>query len=88
LIRATITGKVISQGTLDVQSYALLGMWTNLPSFLDIRTCIHLLSLDINMPDPSPSDGEVLVGLAGGTSTFCNVLLIRMKDVEYGAEFA
>jgi hypothetical protein len=46
------------------------------------------MSLDINLPDPSPIDGEVLVGLAGGTSTCRNILLIRMKDVEYGAEFA
>jgi hypothetical protein len=63
-------------------------MWTNLSSFLDIRTCIRLLFLDINLPDPSLIDGEVLVGLAGGTGTFRNILLIRMKDVEYGAEFA
>jgi hypothetical protein len=74
-----------------VQSYALLGMWTNLSSFLDIRTCIRLLSLDINLPDPSPMVGEGLVGLVGlvgRTSTSLNVLLIRMKDVEYGAKFA
>jgi hypothetical protein len=63
-------------------------MWTNLSSFLDIRTCIRLLSLDIKLPDPSPIDVEVLVGLAGGTSTFRNILFIRTKDVEYGAEFA
>ena len=31
---------------------------------------------------------EVLVGLARGTSTFRNVLLIRTKDVEYRAKFA
>jgi hypothetical protein len=40
------------------------------------------------LPDRIPIDKEVLVGLAGGTSTFRNVPLIRMKDVEYGVEFA
>jgi hypothetical protein len=65
-----------------------VGIWANPFPFLDVRTFIRLLSLDVNLPDPSPIDGEVLVGLAGRTSTFRNVLLIRMKDVEYGAEFA
>ena len=80
--------KVISQGTRNIQSYALLGMWTIPSSFLDISTCIRLLSLDINLPDRIPIDIEVLVKLAGRISTFCDVLLIRMKDVEYGVEFA
>ena len=83
-----IIGKVISQGTHDVQSYALLGMWTNLSTFLDIRTCIRHLFLNINLPNPIPIDVEVLVGLIRGTSTLRNVLLIRMEDVENGAEFA
>jgi len=63
-------------------------MWTILSSFLDIRTCICLLSLDINLPDGILIDVEVLVGLAGRTSTFRNVLLVRLKDVEYGTKFA
>jgi hypothetical protein len=82
------TGKVILQGTPDVQSYALLGMWTSLFSFLDIRTCIRLSFLDIDLPDRILIDVEVLVGLAGRTSSFRNVLLVRMKDVEYGVKFA
>jgi len=63
-------------------------MWTSLSSFLDIRTCKRLLFLDINLPDRIPIDMEVLIGLAGRTSTFRDVLLIRTKDVEYGVEFS
>ena len=63
-------------------------MWANLFSFLDIRTCIRLLFRDIKLPDPIPIDVEVLVGLAGRTGTLRNVLLIRLKDVEYGVEFS
>ena len=63
-------------------------MWTSLSSFLDIRTCICLLSLDINLPDRIPIDMDVLVRLAWGTGTFRNVLLVRMKNIEYGVEFA
>ena len=81
-------GKVISHGTRDIQSYALLGMWTNLSSFLDIRACIRHLFPNVKLPNPIPIDVEVLVGLIGGTSTLRNVLLIRMEDVENGAEFA
>jgi len=81
-------GKVISQGARDVQSYALLGMWTTLPLFLDIETCVRLLSLDVKLPDRIPIEMEVLVRLAGGASTFRNVLLKRMKDIKYRAKFA
>ena len=64
-------------------------MWiTFSSSSFDVSTCIRLLSLDINLPDRISIDVEVLVGLTGRTSTFRNVLLIRMKDVEYGVEFA
>ena len=63
-------------------------MWTTLSSFLDIRTCIRLLSLDIKLPDRIPIYVEVMVGWARRASTFRNVLLIRMKNVEYGAKFA
>jgi len=86
--RSYTTGKVISQGTRDIQSYALLGMWTTLSSFLDIRTCVRLSFLDIKLPDRIPIDIEVLVGLARRTSTFRNVLFVRLKDVEYGVKFA
>ena len=85
LIGATQHGRSVTLcGTRDVQSYALLGI----SSFLDIKTCICLLSLDINLPDGIPIDIEVLVRLAGRISTFCDVLLIRLKNVEYGVKFA
>jgi len=82
-----ITGKVISLGTCDVKSYALLGMWASIP-FLDISTRICLLPLDINLPDPISIEVEVLVGLAGGTTARRNVVFIRTEDVEYEAKFA
>jgi hypothetical protein len=82
--RGYTTRKVSSWGTRDVQSYALLGI----SSFLDIRTCVCLLFLHIKLPDRIPIDIEVLVRLAGRISTFCDVLLIRLKDVEYGVKFA
>jgi hypothetical protein len=63
-------------------------MWITLSSSRNIRTCIRLFFPDINVPDRIPIDMEVLVGLAGRTSAFRNVLLIRLKDVEYGAKFA
>ena len=56
--------------------------------FLDIRTRICLLSLDVNPPDPISTEVEVLVGLARGTITFRNVVFIRTEDVEYGVKFA
>jgi hypothetical protein len=40
------------------------------------------------MPDRTPIDMELLVGLTGRMSTFRNVLLIRLKDIKYGAKFA
>jgi len=81
-----IKRKVISLGTCDVESYAPLGIWTSI-SFLDIRTHICLLSLDINLPDPISIELEVLVGWVGGTTTSRNVVFIRTEDVEYGVKF-
>ena len=65
-------------------AYTLLGMRASLFS-LDIRNYVCILSLGIDLPDHIPKfDREVLICLAWGRGTFRNVLLIRMKDVEYG----
>ena len=63
-------------------------MWVTLSSSRNIRTCVRLFFSDINLPHRILIDMEVLVGLAGRMSAFRNVLLMRLKDVEYGAKFA
>ena len=69
-----------------VQFYALSG---TISSFLDIRTCIRLFFwVGIKQTDPIPIEVEMLVVLTGGTSTFRDVLVMRMKDVEHGTKFA